>query len=80
MLNAEIQRLFRDLHELPGFRADISDRHRNGRVAVIGIFIHADIERDNIPLLERAGIGNAMYHLFIDRTADAARKAVISFK
>src|SRR5437016_6007563 len=70
-----------NVEELPHPRGHLADREGQGAVRIVPLDDAAEIEPDDVPLLDPpAWRGNPVHHLVVDRHADGGRKAAVALE
>ena len=71
------ERLLRHVEQSLGLRIDLAHGDRDGAIGEVPFVTDADVDRDDVPILQYAlWRRNAVHDLAIDRRADAAGKAI----
>src|SRR5438552_10435994 len=80
LVYSEIQTLFGYAQQLFQVLRDFTDRHGNGRIAVITVVNHSKVEAHDIPFLEFPMAGDAVDHFMIDGSAKRAGETAITLE
>ena len=80
LLDADIEALLRDAHELAGFLAHLAHREGARSVAHKTFKDHAHVDADDVPFLKQPRGGETVDHLLVDRAACGVGVAVIAQK
>src|SRR5688572_4857235 len=80
LLDRSIQTLVSYANQIQPFAAHISYRNRSRRIPYKATERHATIYRKYIAFLKPVSRGEAVDHLFINRSANGIRKAVITLE
>ena len=72
--DGQVEGLRGDVEELPDLGADGADGEGHGRVAAPAVELAAGVDRDDVSLLERPAVGDAVHDLLVDAGADDGRE------